>query len=205
MRSSGRWVSSSLVSWPPSWLSSARLVAAALRAGLRPLEIASRQIRRLDADSLDARVSLDLQPTELLLLLEYLNGLLERLNIAFVRERALSSNLAHELRTPTTELRNLSEIGFRWPSDVSAVRRYFEDTREIANQMERMVVRLLSLSRWKRASALWQGACLHGCSATLHRAKSCSAGGLSLHCWRCKQHWRVYGHCWLGPLSGSWK
>lgn len=44
-------------------------------------------------------------------------------------------------------MRNLSEIGFRWPSDVSAVRRYFEDTREIANRMERMVVHLLSLSR----------------------------------------------------------
>ncbi len=123
------------------------LVAAALRIGLRPLGIVTRQIRELDAESLDARISLLFQPKELVPLLEYLNDLLERLNIAFARERALSSNLAHELRTPIAELRNLSEIGFRWPDDVSAVRQYFEDTREIANQMECIVVNLLSLSR----------------------------------------------------------
>ena len=118
-----------------------------LARGLRPLEIVARQIRELDSESLDERIGTRSQAKELTPLVDYLNDLLDRLNLALVRERTLSSNLAHELRTTIAELRNLAEVGARWPDDTSVVRQYFEDSREIAEQMERIVVRLLSLSR----------------------------------------------------------
>lgn len=123
------------------------LVSTELRFGLRPLEIVARQIRELDAESLDGRIGTPSQPKELAPLVNCLNDLLNRLHQALVRERTLSSNLAHELRTPIAELRNLAEVGARWPRDTSKVREYFEDSREIAGQMERIVVHLLSLSR----------------------------------------------------------
>ena len=123
------------------------LISIELRSGLRPLEIVARQIRELDAESLDGRIGTPSEPKELLPLVNYLNDLLNRLHLALVRERTLSNNLAHELRTPIAELRNLAEVGARWPGDTSKVREYFKDSREIAGQMERIVVHLLSLSR----------------------------------------------------------
>ena len=123
------------------------LISTELRTGLRPLEIVARQIRELDAESLDGRIGTPSQPKELAPLVNYLNDLLNRLHLALVRERTLSNNLAHELRTPIAELRNLAEVGARWPGDTSKVREYFKDSREIAGQMERIVVHLLSLSR----------------------------------------------------------
>ena len=122
-------------------------IAGVLRIGLRPLDVVARQLRRLDAESLDERITCVSQPKELAPLVAYLNELLSRLNAAFVRERTLSSDLAHELRTPIAELRNLAEVGSRWPEDASMARRFFEDCREIGYQMERIVVHLLSLSR----------------------------------------------------------
>ena len=123
------------------------LISTELRTGLRPLEIVARQIRELDAESLNGRIGTSSEPKELVPLVNYLNDLLNRLHLALVRERTLSSNLAHELRTPIAELRNLAEVGARWPGDTSKVREYFKDSREIAGQMERIVVHLLSLSR----------------------------------------------------------
>ena len=46
-------------------------------------------------------------------------------------------DIAHELKTPIAELRNLSEVGARWPEDRASVRQFFEDTGAIAQQMKR--------------------------------------------------------------------
>jgi len=79
---------------------------------------------------------------------EQINALLDRLEAGFQRERRLSSDIAHELKTPIAELRNLSEVGGRWPEDRAAVRQFFADTGAIAQQMERIVVHLLALARY---------------------------------------------------------
>lgn len=123
------------------------LISVVLRIGLRPLGVVARQIRELGAESLDGRITCHSQPSEIAPLVDYLNDLLSRLNAAFVRERTLSSDLAHELRTPIAELRNLAEVGSRWPEDASIVCRFFDDCRAIGSRMERIVVHMLSLSR----------------------------------------------------------
>ncbi len=63
------------------------------------------------------------------------------------RERQFTSNVAHELRTPIAELRSLSEVSARLLDNPAAIARFFGDVREIAVEMEQMVVNLLSLSR----------------------------------------------------------
>jgi two-component system sensor histidine kinase QseC len=79
---------------------------------------------------------------------EQVNALLSRLEAGFRRERRLSSDIAHELKTPIAELRNLSEVGARWPEDRDSVRQFFEDAGAIAQQMERVVAHLLALARY---------------------------------------------------------
>jgi two-component system sensor histidine kinase QseC len=125
----------------------AGLMQLALRVGLRSLDRLTAQVRALDVSSLAARVDVAKPPREIAVVVEQVNALLARLEAGFTRERRLSSDIAHELKTPIAELRNLSEVGARWPDDQASVRQFFEDAGAIAQQMERVVVHLLALAR----------------------------------------------------------
>jgi signal transduction histidine kinase len=129
-------------------LSLAGLAHVALRVGLRSLDRLSQQVRALDVTSLGRRVDVDVPPEEIAVVVEQVNGLLARLEAGFKRERQLSSDIAHELKTPIAELRSLCEVGARWPGDRAAVEAFFEDARAVALQMERVVVHLLALARY---------------------------------------------------------
>lgn len=123
------------------------LVHFSIRHGLRPLDEIGRQVETLDAERLDLRIRPRSPTLELTPVVERLNALLARLQVAFERERRFSSDIAHELRTPLAELRSLAGVGARWPEDREAVRSYFADVDAIARQMESIVVNLLSLAR----------------------------------------------------------
>jgi two-component system sensor histidine kinase QseC len=126
----------------------AGLMQLALRVGLRSLDRLTGQVRTLDVSSLAARIDVARPPREIAVVVEQVNALLARLEAGFARERRLSSDIAHELKTPIAELRNLSEVGARWPEDRATVRQFFEDAGAIAQQMERIVVHLLALARY---------------------------------------------------------
>ncbi len=126
------------------------LVRLALRAGLRPLDDMRQQVSHLDIDSLTAGIQLQTETEELTPVVHQVNALLHRLDAAFNRERQFSSDVAHELRTPLAELRMLTEVGGRWPDDRDAIVQYFADAYGICEQMERVVITLLTLSRCER-------------------------------------------------------
>jgi signal transduction histidine kinase len=129
-------------------LALAGLTHAALRVGLRSLDELTRQVQTLDASALAIRVAVDTPPREIAVVVEQVNALLDRLETSFRRERQLSTDIAHELKTPIAELRSLCEVGVRWPDDRQAVQEFFGDARAIALQMERTVVHLLILARY---------------------------------------------------------
>ena len=129
------------------------LVHFSIRRGLQPIEAINSQISALGPDALDGRVRLPFPPEELQTVLQALNGLLERLQRGFERERRFSSDVAHELRTPVAELRAACEVGGRWPEDTDSIRRFFDDIHEVAVRMERMVTNLLALARCDNGTA----------------------------------------------------
>ena len=141
-----RW---SLVGFTALLLSTlAALIVGSLKVGLRPLDDLAGQVQGFDAKSLDRRVNLALPSRELAPVVEQLNQLLTRLENAFDRERQLTSDIAHELKTPIAELRNLCEVGSRWPEDSAATRRFFANALAIGLQLESIVVQLLALARY---------------------------------------------------------
>jgi signal transduction histidine kinase len=127
-------------------LVSALIIQGSLRAGLRPVRRIQRQVEGLRAARLDARISVPEAPSELASVVTQLNGLLGRLEASFDRERRLSSDIAHELRTPIAELRTLAEVGLRRREAVDG-ERALRDVLDIALQMERIVHHLLELAR----------------------------------------------------------
>jgi len=146
------------------------LVHRSIHRGFRPIEAINTQITRIGPATLEARVDLASSPTELATIVTALNGLLERIESGFARERKFSSDVAHELRTPVAELRAACEVGAKWPDDPAAIQNFFGDIREIALQMERIVTTLLMLTR-----------CDAG-TATVER-KTVPLAGLVVQCW----------------------
>ena len=117
-------------------------------SGLTPLSRLAHQVGEIDESRLETRLthegaqSIEIAPIE-----DQLNHLLERLQSAFEREKRFSANVAHELRTPLSELRTLSEVGQMLPEDREQVSAFFNDVGEISAQMEKVVITLLELAR----------------------------------------------------------
>ena len=134
-------------------LAIAGLIRHTTRRALRPIAEIDDQVARIGPKDLDRRVSLPTPPEELRTIVSAINQLLERLEHAFERERRFSSDVAHELRTPVSELRLASEVGGEWPEDPATVRQFFSDVRDIALQMETTVNNLLILASCEGGTA----------------------------------------------------
>jgi two-component system sensor histidine kinase QseC len=116
--------------------------------GLSPLFSLARQVGAIDEQSLDARLSNAGEDSqEIAPVVHQLNYLLQRLQSAFEREKRFSSNVAHELRTPLSELKTLAEVSRMVPDDHEQLSRFFKDVGEISAQMEKVVLTLLQLAR----------------------------------------------------------
>jgi signal transduction histidine kinase len=116
-----------------------------VRHGLQPLSSLAERAGTIDAKSLQLRFPTDNVPDELLPIAQHLNHLLTRLESSFARERQFSADVAHELRTPISELRILAEVALKWP-DPAAAQSALKDALAIALQMEAIATGLMALA-----------------------------------------------------------
>ena len=116
-----------------------------VRRAFAPVEALSDKAAEINASSLNTRFDASGLPGELVPIAVRLNELLARLERSFDRERQFSADVAHELRTPIAELRNLAEVARKWPDTRSA--EHDRDVEAISRQMEGIVSRLLALVR----------------------------------------------------------
>ncbi len=114
---------------------------------LRPMRRLSREIESLGETELSHRFNLDGVPAELAPMVDRLNGLLERLESAFSRERAFTADVAHELRTPLAGLRTTLEVCRLRPRDSTGYEAAIDKCSMIVVRMQEMVQRLLLLAR----------------------------------------------------------
>jgi len=120
------------------------VVKSSIQKGLKPIEDINAQIANVELDKLDERIGLDAPPSELSTIIHALNELLDRMDQVITRERRFTSDVAHELRTPVSELRTACEVGSMTPDDKEATELFFSDIKDIAKQMEKVVTNLLS-------------------------------------------------------------
>jgi two-component system sensor histidine kinase QseC len=125
------------------------LAAIVVRQGLRPLDSLARQIAAVREDDLSARIPADPLPTEMKTVATRLNELLQRLEAAFRRERALTADVAHELRTPMAGILSTIEVALSRPRSPAEYQETLRDCREIARQTHGMTENLLALARFE--------------------------------------------------------
>jgi two-component system heavy metal sensor histidine kinase CusS len=101
--------------WLVIGLAISALVSAALgwlvaRSGLRPVAQVTQVAASMSVGSLKERIPLESVPHELELLVSSFNAMLGRLEDSFVRLSNFSADIAHELRTPISNLRTHTEV-----------------------------------------------------------------------------------------------
>ncbi len=126
------------------------IIKRSVKSGLAPLHSIGEQLKSLDAKLLNHRLSVNDPPAELNPVIEQFNLLLDRVESSFEREQRFSSDVAHELRTPITEIRTLSEVATRWPDDRKLVDSSFSDVLATAISMQHTVNNLLALTQCEK-------------------------------------------------------
>lgn len=121
--------------------------------GLRPLATAAQQIAALDETRLKQRILEHGAPREVAPVIRQLNGLLGRLDEAFDRERALTADVAHELRTPVAEIRAIAEIALARERDAGEYREALGETKDSITTLQGLIERLLVLARLEAGQA----------------------------------------------------
>lgn len=117
------------------------------RRALAPVHAITQTARRISADRLSERISVENPDDELGTLAETLNGMIERLERSFTEMRRFTADAAHELRTPLAVIRNEVEVSLRSPRSSEEYCRVLENLLEETNRLSTMADQLLFLSR----------------------------------------------------------
>lgn len=120
---------------------------AVVRSGLAPLRAMREQTTRVTAQQLHQRLPVDTVPQELAELARSLNAMLARLDDAFQRLTAFSSDIAHELRTPVSNLMTQTQVALSQPRSAAEYRAILESNAEEFDAMARMIADMLLLAK----------------------------------------------------------
>jgi len=117
------------------------------RSGLRPLRQVTAVATSMSAGSLQQRIPLEPVPLELQQLVLSFNAMLARLEDAFIRLSNFSADIAHELRTPLSNLMTQTEVVLSKKRDSTAYQENLYDNLEDLRRMSRMIDDMLFLAK----------------------------------------------------------
>lgn len=119
----------------------------AARTGLAPLRAMKARAQSVTAHKLDERMPADSVPIEMADLADSLNDMLERLQNDFQRLSEFSSDLAHELRTPISNLLTQTQVALAQLRDADVYRDILASNAEEFQRLARMVSDMLLLAK----------------------------------------------------------
>lgn len=119
----------------------------AARTGLAPLRTMKARAQAVTAHKLDQRMPAEAVPIEMADLARSLNEMLERLQRDFQRLSEFSSDLAHELRTPISNLLTQTQVALAQPREAAAYREILASNAEEFQRLARMVSDMLLLAK----------------------------------------------------------
>ena len=114
---------------------------------LLPLETVAREIEAIDETGLKERLADNGMPREIEPVVFQFNELLSRLDEAFERERMLTADIAHELRTPVAEIRTIVEVTLKRIRDPQEYRNALLEVGDTIIALQGIIEKLLVLAR----------------------------------------------------------
>ncbi|MDN4571712.1 heavy metal sensor histidine kinase [Pandoraea sp. XJJ-1] len=120
---------------------------AVTRTGLRPVKDIGMQTHSIEASRLSERLKIALAPDELQDIAEAINRMLDRLEDAFRRLTQFSSDIAHDIRTPLSNLISSTQVTLSRPRTLDEYQSLLESHMEEYDRLRRMVENMLFLAR----------------------------------------------------------
>jgi signal transduction histidine kinase len=147
---------------------------------IRPISDAVSRLSRVGTLGTGARMPED-GPGEVRALLGAVNGLLDRLDVAFATQSTFTADAAHELRTPLAVLRGEIELALRRPRTVEEHVRVLDRLAGAVHQLTELVEGLMALARVD-AGQVEQGKAPERLSAVVQRAiqRECPSARLEI-------------------------
>jgi two-component system heavy metal sensor histidine kinase CusS len=119
----------------------------AAHRGLAPLRRVTTTARHLSAERLGERLAEDGAPAEVRELVEAFNGMLARLDGSFRRLSDFSADIAHELRTPISNLMTQTQVALSRARSADEYREVLASNMEEYERIARMVADMLFLAQ----------------------------------------------------------
>lgn len=126
----------------------------AAHQGLAPLRAIRARAAVVTAQRLDERMPVEAVPVELADLARELNRMLDRLQHDFQRLSDFASDLAHEMRTPLSNLLTQTQVALAHPRDVATYQDILASNAEEFERLGRMVADMLFLAKTERGVVL---------------------------------------------------
>jgi two-component system heavy metal sensor histidine kinase CusS len=126
----------------------------AAHQGLAPLRAMKAKAAAVSGHQFSERMPVQAVPVEMADLASELNSMLDRLQDDYRRLSEFSSDLAHELRTPISNLLTQTQVALSAKRDAPTYRNILASTAEELERMARMVSDMLFLAKAERGMAL---------------------------------------------------
>jgi heavy metal sensor kinase len=117
------------------------------RKALTPIDLMAVQAKKISAERLDDRLSIENPEDELGRLGTVFNAMLGRLQAAFDQLRRFTADASHELRTPLTAIRSVGEVALQDQRSPAEYRDVIGSMLEEVDRLTRLSESLLALSR----------------------------------------------------------
>jgi two-component system heavy metal sensor histidine kinase CusS len=124
--------------------------------GLLPLRRLAQHAHGIGVGNLTERLDSQGAPRELLPMIEAFNAMLDRLGKGFVQLGQVSTDMAHELRTPINNLLGETQVALQQNRSIEAYQQLLASNVEELERLARMLDNMLFLARTDPASALSQ-------------------------------------------------
>ncbi|MEB0048432.1 MULTISPECIES: heavy metal sensor histidine kinase [unclassified Pseudomonas] len=124
--------------------------------GLRPLRRLALQAKGIGVGNLAERLNSEGAPREVLPMINAFNAMLDRLGKGFAQLGQVSTDMAHELRTPINNLLGETQVALQQNRSVEAYQQLLASNVEELERLTRMLDNMLFLARTDPASALRQ-------------------------------------------------
>lgn len=119
----------------------------AVRRELAPVRAIKQRASEITASRLDQRLSVEAVPAELVELVQALNAMLSRLEESFKRLSDFSADLAHELRTPVTNMLMQTQVILSKARSADEYRETLYSNAEEFERLSRMMSDMLFLAK----------------------------------------------------------
>ncbi len=123
-----------------------------VKRGLKPVETLSRRMNEMTTDCIGPAADESAVPSELAGFVAAFNRLLSRIADVLVREKQFSADIAHELKTPVTNLTVQTEVALARPRSNEELENILYSSLEEYRRLSKMIEDMLFLARIDNAA-----------------------------------------------------